>query len=1405
MDKRQNPRYAIELNALVHPHVGRSWLCTIRDFCNGGMLLVEQETGRVRRTMPGINPGETVGIHYSVPTKTKDLHFRLEGQIVRVMHTGVGIKFREGMDDDAITALLNYSNSRASIATPPKTGALDRGAPRKGPGQTDASQKGATAPGRTGGFQKAEGNRTLSGGVRPVSQGNSADQAPAESTNLDLARDGASASSITHADAKKVIGAIRREVTKILPEMNSAFFSYMDDELLKLARDSKSNAEQSEYFAAMSNLEKAKKHVVQSFTQEVLDQIDNPRDLRTLLEERRESEAERKKKQTDKVRLSLVNTDEFEDWLAVANLVSRSERSYDKYLQEIQARLGMLVDSWSHNEANPLGTAVFCHAFDNAIRTVELTKEIRQKVYTGFEEKAVPMFRKFYISVTKLLEDSRIFPDLDDDYISPSATVSSRQIINDDPKAIEEKVEEEAELEVEPEPLDLEVVEEEPVADDREVLLEELRELKEELKGRDGRKTGRRSSDQAGDRRSGGASRAATRRASGRRSAGEASSIGDIFSTVRNLMSREPEYEDDQDYIEIDEVQDLLRSLKPQQDPGQRRNVRQQLMESAAIAGGDRRISPEALESMAVVENLVDTIEDDSMLSGSAKNWIRQLELTLDKVATDTGNILDEENPHPALEVINQLAKLGGAESGSIRRDVENILQDINSNYDENPEVFEAATSRLQPLLDRQSRAFTGNVQRTVKASEGKQTLANAQRAVVDELDSRFSGREVPDVLMKLLMPGWRNLMVNTHLRQGQESTDWKRHVHALDQVFHHLEGTANPGDVDEYIEPENLLEEIEQGLDSISFEPGQRVPLLNSLRQLIVEGGSRENVKMVEMPKETVAEAVGFGSVSQQELKREQILSDRAGNNDWQQQLDRAARLHVGEWVEFHELPEQNKISIVAWANEEHGSYVFVNRKGVKTNELMTEELASMLFEQTAKILDESEIPLTDRASHRMLQNMHNQLTHQATHDELTGLINRKEFERELGRALASSKKQDIGHIVAYLDLDQFKVINNAAGYDAGDALIKELGSLLGSHLEGSQFLLSRLGGDEFGVMIEDCKKESGLTVVRKLCDAIKRFQFKWNKDTFKLTTSCGVVYLDRETESVSAILQGADSACYAAKEAGRDRLQVYEAGDSQMEHRKDVMEFVSQIDYALEHDRFILNCQKIAPIDEDGDDHAHYEVLLTVLDENDQPMPPQDFIVAAETYNRMGAIDRWVIKNAFQFIATNILKLDGLGAFSINISGNSLTEDDFMEFVLEQFNVTRLPTSMICFEITETAAIGSLDSAIEFMEKLKVIGVQFSLDDFGTGLSSYSYLRNLPVDYLKIDGIFVKDIKTNPNDYAVVKSINEIGHFMGKKTIAEYVEDDEVLEILRDIGVDFAQGFGIEKKLPITHLLRN
>ena len=1405
MDKRRSPRYALDLNALVHPNEGRSWLCSIQDFCDGGMLLVEKDVSRTRRSMPGINAGENVGIHFSVPSNQNDLHFRLNGVIVRVLDAAVGIQFASGMAEDAMTALLSYSNSaplqqaqasnRAESAAETKSKSSEK--PSNAGNQSRNLQKASSRPSKSAAAARTPGGQTS----RTSPAGGDRRRTHADTTNADGQQAGTNKSgretgSIKPSESKKLISSIRAVVVKVLPEMNSAFFSYMDEELLKLARDSQSNAEQSEYFAAMSNLEKAKKTVGRGFSNEVLDQIDNPRDLNKLLDDRLSAETERKEKQASRVKLSLVNTEEFEDWLAIANIISRSERNYDRYLQEIRARLGLLVDSWAHVEANPLGTSVFCHAFDVSIRNVDLSKEIRQKVYSGFEAKAIPLFLKLYMSVTKLLEDSQLFPEYDEDFITPSAVTprATKQSLEKD-SAAEKKTASEASSE------------ETDQAEEEVDLRAELRDLKEELLGPSGSRRGTSSGSRANlpSRTAGRSNGGGVRHTP----ANVGQAISSIYGTVRDLMSgKSPASESadfsDEQHVSFDEVQNLLGAIKQRrvESAAERPNIRQMLMGSARAS--NRAIAPDVMESLEVVENLVSAVETDNLVSSSAKDWIRQLELTLDKVATQESDFLYDESPHSSLEVINELARLGGSESGSVKRTVDKIVEDINQNFDSNPQIFEEALEQLQPIVEKQSRAFTGNVQRTVKASEGQQTLVNAQRAVVDEMDSRLAGRQVPEVLLRLLMPGWRNLMVNTHLRQGQDSPDWKKHVHALDQVFQHLEGNANPSSPD-YLEPSVLLNQIESGLDSISFEPGQRAPLVNSLREMMSADMRPEQLDIVDLSESSVAEALGFGDVRARDELRETLERQQKNNPEWKKWLDRAKNLHVGDWLEFNSVTDENQVSIVAWSNEDNSNFVFVNRRGIKTYDLVVEELTLKLINNEARVLEESDLPLSDRASHQMLQNMHNQLTHQATHDELTGLVNRKEFERILEELLVVTKKDNSNHIVAYMDLDQFKVINTAAGHDAGDQLLINIGKLLVKQLAGNDFLVSRLGGDEFGVLIKNCAKESGISVVKQLSDAIKANRFKWETEEFALTTSCGVVFVTTEVENVSSILRGADTACYAAKDAGRDRMHVYEVDDSEMEHRRDIMEFVSQIDHALKEDRFVLNCQKIAPIEDNSEDLDHYEILLTVLDENDNPMPPQDFIIAAETYNRMGAIDRWVIKNSFRWIAANILKLDGLGAFSINISGNSLTEDDFMEFVLEQFNETRLPTSKICFEITETSAIGSLDNAIEFMEKLKVIGVQFSLDDFGTGLSSYSYLRNLPVDYLKIDGIFVKDIKTNPSDYAVVKSINEIGHFMGKKTIAEFVEDDEVLEILREIGVDFAQGYGIGKKIPITELLKD
>ena len=755
------------------------------------------------------------------------------------------------------------------------------------------------------------------------------------------------------------------------------------------------------------------------------------------------------------------------------------------------------------------------------------------------------------------------------------------------------------------------------------------------------------------------------------------------------------------------------------------------------------------------------------------------------------------------MDFVNQIARLAGAESDSARQLVDDLVEDINTNFDDDPEVFDRAMGKIQPLVERQSRAFTGNVQRTVKASQGQQTLMNAQRAVVSEIDQRFSDKELPEILYKLIMPGWRNLLVNTHLREGEGSESWQKHVQTLDQVFMYLDESSDPKTSPNYMPPDELVEHIEAGLDSISFDPGQRIPLINALRQVISGEAPVSNMPKVSLQSNSIAAKIGFGGVTVEEEVRRQIREKNEGDSEWQRCLARARRLYVGAWVEFLKAKSAPEISIVAWANEDTSRFVFVNRRGVKTNDISVEELATLMHDDQLKLLEESDIPITERASHRMLQNMHSQLTHQATHDSLTGLMNRKEFERELEKALEDAKRNDNTNLCAYIDLDQFKVINNTGGHDAGDKPLIIIADLLRETLNFVSPQIARLGGDEFGILVNQCDREAGNDLMKSVSEAIKGLRFQWEEDTFSLTASCGLYFINKDTEAVNKIMSSADFACIAAKEAGRDRIHEFKDDDSEMEHRQGIMEFVSQIDRALDNDRFELHCQKIQPIDEESDD-VHYEILLTVLDEDDTPLPPQDFIIAAEKFNRMGALDRWVIRHAFEFISSNAKKLEHLGAFSINVSGNSLTEEDFMEFVLEQFKVTGLPTSRVCFEITETAAVGSLDDVVEFMEKMKIIGVQFSLDDFGTGLSSYSYLKNLPVGYLKIDGCFVKDLKDSPADYAVVKSINEIGQFMGKKTIAEFVENTDILEILREIGVDYAQGWGIGKKIPLTDLLQ-
>jgi diguanylate cyclase (GGDEF)-like protein/PAS domain S-box-containing protein len=427
-------------------------------------------------------------------------------------------------------------------------------------------------------------------------------------------------------------------------------------------------------------------------------------------------------------------------------------------------------------------------------------------------------------------------------------------------------------------------------------------------------------------------------------------------------------------------------------------------------------------------------------------------------------------------------------------------------------------------------------------------------------------------------------------------------------------------------------------------------------------------------------------------------------------------------------------------------------------------------------------------------------QLSHQASHDALTGLINRREFERRAERMLLTSKQDNAEHALCFMDLDQFKVINDSCGHAAGDEMLRQLTEVLREAVR-KRDTLARLGGDEFGILMEHCSLDNAHRVATSIQKVVQDYQFSWKGQSFRVGVSIGLVPITETMANLTELLKQADAACYMAKDMGRNRIHIYHGEDVDLTRRHGEMQWVTRLHRALEEDRFSLYVQPIVPLD--NRTGKHYEFLIRLKDENGEIIPPGAFLPSAERYNLITQIDSWMIKHALTLLAENPDFFEQINFISINISGQSLADEHCLDFIITHLRETGIDGNKICFEITETTAISNLSTAIIFIKKLSRLGCQFALDDFGSGLSSFGYLKNLPVDYLKIDGMFVRDIVNDPISHAMVKSINEIGQVMGMQTIAEFVENDEIKGMLREIGVNYAQGYSIGKPLPFDELL--
>jgi diguanylate cyclase (GGDEF)-like protein/PAS domain S-box-containing protein len=471
-----------------------------------------------------------------------------------------------------------------------------------------------------------------------------------------------------------------------------------------------------------------------------------------------------------------------------------------------------------------------------------------------------------------------------------------------------------------------------------------------------------------------------------------------------------------------------------------------------------------------------------------------------------------------------------------------------------------------------------------------------------------------------------------------------------------------------------------------------------------------------------------------------------------------------------------------------------------IKENEEIAIELSVAPIYDREQNISGAVLVIKDISEMRALTN---ELAHQARHDSLTGLLNRREFENRLEQTIHEIRRyHDEQAWFCYLDLDQFKIINDTCGHLAGDELLKQIAFKLISITRDVDHI-GRMGGDEFTIVLKRCDKITASKIMERVRNELHDMRFCWDNKCFTVTVSIGIVEITPQSGNVYDVLKAADTACYIAKEEGRNRIHLFDEDDKVYTQRQGEMEWVHRIYRAIETGQFVLFYQEIKNLNKQ-ENTLHGELLIRMLDDDGNIVPPYAFIPAAERYNLMSEVDRHIVHLALKTISryySNPLVRDGM--FSINLSAQSLSDDEFLNFILLQLATTKVQPSNVCFEITETAAISNLVKATTFITTLKEKGCYFALDDFGSGLSSFAYLKNLPVDFIKIDGGFVKSMLTNSLDHALVSSVNQIGHVVGMKTIAEFVENNEIEERLFNIGIDYAQGYGIARPEPFNTLL--
>jgi diguanylate cyclase (GGDEF)-like protein len=813
-------------------------------------------------------------------------------------------------------------------------------------------------------------------------------------------------------------------------------------------------------------------------------------------------------------------------------------------------------------------------------------------------------------------------------------------------------------------------------------------------------------------------------------------------------------------------------------------------LQQALTDQGKGAVAPEAQDLVSLVDSVFRTLESYPHISKALLASFKRLQAPIAKAALLDPSFFSS-GAHPARVLLNQMIDLSlnsEVPNAALEQQFENLITEINTNYIKDDSVFERASAILTTVAAQQAKTYSRNTKRIVQTYEGKQLLKLATDTVASEIYQRLRPPKSPLVLVELMDSGWRELLKLTYLKVGPNTGSWRENLEIIDQLVEWLNDVDENNilriDPQRTSEADSLVDLVEQKLENVFPGDFRYGSVINKIREILTTAQVVEFVAIDPVPHD-------FTELTQN------LKSSKPELNRW---FKLAETVNIGDEFSYINDDDGKKNIKLVWVSDDKQHFVFVNNRGQKILDFDLFDLATEFSKGLIPVEKKSELPLVERSLYSTIQQAYESLAFKSTHDELTSLLSRKECDRMLGKAIKDAKNNGCNHYLLYIDIDQFSLINDLHGHIAGDQQLIEIAKLIQESLpEGT--VAARMAGNEFVVLLENLDSEQYLTISEDLRASIEQHSFKWNEHQLHLTASIGLVMINEYTKNVIDLIRNAIEACQTAKKNGGNRFYDFRQDSELHTRREKLLSWIDKLDHLLSTDKLVLRAQVITPTAPD-DDETHYEILIALKDEQGRLISPVEFIEAAESYGRMQKVDRWVIEKTFQWLQHIGNSPYKVPSISINLSGNSLNDDSFAEFLLDRFEQYGIPTTNICFEVTETATINNIAEVADFIREIKKMGCKFSLDDFGSGNASYQYLRHLPVDYIKIDGMFVQEIDKNPSDLALVKSIHEIARLMGKKTVAEFAESQQIIDVLSDIGVDYMQGYAIGMPLVLQDI---